>query len=55
MKALVAMSYGEDGMDMLEAMLYAIDSVNSDPNLLPNLTLGYDIRDTCKRENVAMG
>ena len=44
----------EDGMDMLEAMLYAIDSVNSDPNLLPNLTLGYDIRDTCKRENVAM-
>ena len=44
----------EDGMEMLEAMLYAIDSVNSDPTLLPNLTLGYDIRDTCKRENVAM-
>ena len=41
-------------MDMLEAMLYATDSVNSDPNLLPNLTLGYDIRDTSKCENVAM-
>lgn len=28
------------GIQRLEAMLYALDSINSDPNLLPNLTLG---------------
>ena len=44
----------EDGMDMMEAMLYAIDTVNSNNSLLPNFTLGYDIRDTCKRENIAL-
>ena len=44
----------EDGMDMMEAMLYAIDTVNSNDSLLPNFTLGYDIRDTCKRENIAL-
>ncbi|XP_003385907.3 PREDICTED: metabotropic glutamate receptor 3-like [Amphimedon queenslandica] len=44
----------EAGIEMLEAMLHAIDSINSDQNLLPNMTLGYDIRDTCKRENIAL-
>ena len=44
----------EPGIEMLEAMLHAIDTINSDPTLLPNVTLGYDIRDTCKRENVAL-
>ena len=44
----------DHGMQMLEAMLYAIDIINSDPDLLPNITLGFDIRDTCKRENVAL-
>ena len=38
----------------LEALLYAIDTVNCDPNLLPNLTLGYDIRDTCGSEKVGL-
>ena len=31
----------------VEAMLFAIDSVNADETLLPNITLGFDIRDTC--------
>ena len=42
------------GIETLEAMLHAIDSINADSTLLPNLTMGYDIRDTCKRENVAL-
>ena len=44
----------EPGIEMLEAMLHAIDTINSNPTLLPNITLGYDIRDTCKSENVAL-
>ena len=31
----------------LEAMLFAIDRINNDETLLPNLVIGYDIRDTC--------
>ena len=42
------------GTERLEAMLYAIDLVNSDPYLLPNITIGYDIRDTCMSENIGL-
>ena len=42
------------GMETLEAMFYAIDSINSDSNILPNVSLGYDIRDTCQSENIAL-
>ena len=38
---------GMDGVELLEAMLFAIDRINNDMSLLPNLTIGYDVRDTC--------
>ena len=44
----------ERGTERMEAMLYAIDLINNDTNLLPNFTLGYDIRDTCNSENIGL-
>ena len=42
------------GVEMMEAMLYAIDRINTDPELLPGVELGYDIRDTCLSETVGL-
>ena len=44
----------DQGVQRVEGILYAIDCINNDPELLPNLTLGYDIRDTCYSENLAL-
>ena len=38
----------------LEAMVFAINSVNNDPSLLPNTTLAFSIRDTCSNHNYAL-
>ena len=46
--------YVDKTMENLEAVLFAIDLVNNDPNILLNITLGYDIRDTCISENIAL-
>ncbi|XP_057243226.1 metabotropic glutamate receptor 6-like [Malurus melanocephalus] len=35
-------------------MLYALDRVNGDPRVLPNLTLGARILDTCSRDTYAL-
>uniref|UniRef100_A0A1A9Z264 G-protein coupled receptors family 3 profile domain-containing protein n=1 Tax=Glossina pallidipes TaxID=7398 RepID=A0A1A9Z264_GLOPL len=42
------------GVQRLEAMLYAIDRINHDQNILPNITLGVHILDTCSRETYAL-
>ncbi|XP_077373909.1 glutamate receptor, metabotropic 8b isoform X2 [Festucalex cinctus] len=44
----------EKGIHRLEAMLFAIDLVNKDPELLPNVTLGARILDTCSRDTHAL-
>lgn len=44
----------EKGIHRLEAMLFAIDLINKDPELLPNMTLGARILDTCSRDTYAL-
>ncbi|KAE8623338.1 hypothetical protein XENTR_v10005568 [Xenopus tropicalis] len=44
----------EKGIHRLEAMLFALDRINSDLELLPNITLGARILDTCSRDTHAL-
>uniref|UniRef100_A0A8C6WR11 Glutamate receptor, metabotropic 6a n=1 Tax=Neogobius melanostomus TaxID=47308 RepID=A0A8C6WR11_9GOBI len=44
----------EKGIHRMEAMLYAIDQINQDPYLLPHVTLGARILDTCSRDTYAL-
>lgn len=44
----------EKGIQRVEAMLYAIDLINGDHRLLPNVTLGAHILDTCQRDTYAL-
>ena len=37
----------DQGLHLVLAMIFAIAQVNNDPELLPDIPLGYDIRDTC--------
>lgn len=37
----------ERGIHRLEAMIFAVDKINKDPDLLPNITLGMSAYDTC--------
>ena len=39
----------------VESMVYAIKRVNNNPDLLPNITIGFEIRDTCSNVAVALG
>lgn len=44
----------EKGMQRLEAMLYALDEINTDQELLPNITLGALIIDSCSSDTYAL-
>ena len=43
-----------DYFQRMEAMLYALDQINADPNLLPNIDLGALILDTCSNPSYAL-
>ena len=42
------------GLHRLEAMLFAVDQINKENTLLPNVTLGVSAHDTCGLETVAL-
>ena len=42
------------GFQRLEAMVLATSNINKDPSILPGVTLGFEIRDTCTRTNEAL-
>ncbi|XP_029186444.2 extracellular calcium-sensing receptor-like [Acropora millepora] len=42
------------GINRVEAVLYAVDQINKDNNILTNISLGYDIRDYCMDRAKAM-
>ena len=41
-------------LERLEAMMFAIDRINDDETLLPNMAIGYDVRDTCNHEIIGI-
>ncbi|XP_071386317.1 metabotropic glutamate receptor 1-like [Centroberyx affinis] len=42
------------GIQRVEAMFHALDRINADPHLLPNISLGCEIRDSCWHSSVAL-
>ncbi|KAM6954261.1 metabotropic glutamate receptor 1 isoform 2-T2 [Aplochiton taeniatus] len=42
------------GIQRVEAMFHALDLINADPNLLPDISLGCEIRDSCWHSSVAL-
>ncbi|XP_030648441.1 glutamate receptor, metabotropic 5a [Chanos chanos] len=42
------------GIQRVEAMMHTLDRINADPFILPNITLGCEIRDSCWHSAVAL-
>lgn len=42
------------GVQRLEAVLFAVDQINSNSKILPNITLGIQVYDTCSSETEAL-
>ena len=45
---------GHEDLELHEAMMFAIDRINNDMSLLPNLIIGYEVRETCNSPSVGL-
>lgn len=48
------LEYLEGGTEYVEAILFSIDAINRDSSILPDVTLGFDIRDSCISQTIAI-
>ncbi|OCT90685.1 hypothetical protein XELAEV_18019302mg [Xenopus laevis] len=44
---LTCQTFGSEYYKSMRALVFAVEEVNADPDILPNITLGYQIFDTC--------
>ena len=44
----------QPGYQLLVAMLFALEEINNNTNILPNITLGAKIYDTCRSQTIGM-
>lgn len=47
------LTLNEPGVLWVEAMIFAIEEINNNQSLLPDVKLGYDIRDSCNKVDLA--
>ena len=47
------LSLNEPGVMWVEAMMFAIEEINANKSFLPDIKLGYDIRDSCNKVDLA--
>lgn len=53
-KASGRYEYQAVAITWVESFLYTLNAINNNQSILPNVTLGFDIRNTCNNERVAI-